>query len=199
MNIDEIKTNFSKNIVRLRKAHHLNQSELGEAIHYSPKAISKWENGETIPDVDVMNVIAEYFGVSIDELISEEKPVSKSFVLRNRFYITLSSALLPYLIALIIFSFLYVKQIDMSYVAFSFGAIASAITLIVLTRLWYSKRMLFASITYLVVAITLTIILMLNFSYWWLVLSIGVASELILFVFFKIRFPSHDKNLRIKK
>ena len=198
MNIEEIKTNFAKNIIRLRKQHHLNQTQLGEAIHYSSKAISKWENGETIPDIDVMSVIAEYFDVTVDELIAEDKPVSKSFTIRNRFYITLSSALLPFLVALIIFSFLYVKEIPMSYMAFPFGGIASAITLIVLTRLWYSRRAVFASITYLVVATTLTIILFL-LAYWWLVLAVGVTTELILFVFFKIHFPSQDKNLRIKK
>lgn len=199
MNIEEVKENFSRNIIKLRKAHNLNQTELGEAIHYSSKAISKWENKETVPDIEVMSEIANYFNVTVDELISEEKPVSKSFAVRNRMYITLSSALLPFLIALIIFTFLYAKNIDMNYMAFPFGAIASSIVLIVLTRLWYSRRLIFASITYLVVSTTLTIILMLSFSYWWLVLAIGVVAELILFVFFKIHFPSQDKSLRIKK
>lgn len=199
MNIDEIKQNFAKNIIRLRKSHHLNQTELGEELHYSSKAISKWENGETIPDIDGLSAIADYFDVTIDELISDSKAVNRSFTIRNRFYITLSSCLLPYLIALVIFTFLYVKGINLSYVAFAFGGIASAITGIVLTRIWYSRRAVFAFITYLVVASIITIILMLNFSYWWLVLTIGVVTELILFVFFKIHFPSQDKNLQIKK
>ena len=49
----------------------LTQIELAEKINYSDKAVSKWERGESIPDVTVLMTIAELFGVSLDFLVTE--------------------------------------------------------------------------------------------------------------------------------
>lgn len=59
---------ISENILSLRKAKHLTQEQLAEALHISPQAISKWENGICLPDVNTLPLIAEHFGVSIDYL-----------------------------------------------------------------------------------------------------------------------------------
>ena len=47
----------------------LTQIELAEKINYSDKAISKWERGESIPDVSVLLNLAKLFGVNIDFLV----------------------------------------------------------------------------------------------------------------------------------
>lgn len=52
----------------LRKAKGVTQEEMGTALGLSYQAISKWENGTTLPDVQMIPKIAEYFGISIDEL-----------------------------------------------------------------------------------------------------------------------------------
>lgn len=52
----------------LRKAKGVTQEEMGMVLGLSYQAISKWENGTTIPDVQMIPKIAEYFGISIDEL-----------------------------------------------------------------------------------------------------------------------------------
>ena len=49
----------------------LTQIELAEKINYSDKAISKWERGESIPDVSVLLNLAKLFGVNIDFLVTE--------------------------------------------------------------------------------------------------------------------------------
>ena len=51
----------------------LTQIELAEKINYSDKAVSKWERGESIPDVSVLLALAQLFGVSIDFLVTEHK------------------------------------------------------------------------------------------------------------------------------
>ena len=48
--MDEIKAAFASNLIRLRTAAGLTQSELGEILHYSDKAVSKWERAESVPD-----------------------------------------------------------------------------------------------------------------------------------------------------
>ena len=56
-------------LAELRRAKHITQSELAEAIGTSFQTISKWENGVTMPDITVLPVLAAYFDVSTDELL----------------------------------------------------------------------------------------------------------------------------------
>lgn len=56
------------NIRLLRKTKNITQEELANALHISYQAISKWENGSSQPDIALLPAIANYFGVSIDEL-----------------------------------------------------------------------------------------------------------------------------------
>ena len=51
MKKEEIKINFSKNLYALRKSKSLSQAQLAEALNYTHKAVSKWENKETMPDI----------------------------------------------------------------------------------------------------------------------------------------------------
>ena len=71
MTEETIKTNFARNVRDLRLSRGLNQIQLGEKIHYSSKAISKWENGDVLPDVVTLNMIADYFDITVDDLISD--------------------------------------------------------------------------------------------------------------------------------
>lgn len=59
---------FSDNIYRLRKSNDLTQEELAEQLDVSRQAIAKWESGETVPDFEKCRLIAELFGVSLDDL-----------------------------------------------------------------------------------------------------------------------------------
>ncbi|MDD3957696.1 MAG: helix-turn-helix transcriptional regulator [Candidatus Izemoplasmatales bacterium] len=58
------------NLIYLRKIKGRTQKELARDLNYSDKVISKWERGESIPDVSALNHIAMFFGVTIDELVS---------------------------------------------------------------------------------------------------------------------------------
>ena len=195
MKIDEIKHNFAVNIVKLRKSKNLNQIQLGEALHYSSKAVSKWENEETIPDIDTLSEIAEFFDITVDDLISGGNVIKESHKKRNVFFITLSSALLPYFIATIVFVILHVSGVPFDYSAFPCGAIASGITLIVLTRIWYRKLFVCLSSIFTIIAVGMTVMVYLQFAYWWLVLIVMGALIILTSVFFLIHIPSQDKSL----
>lgn len=67
---------ISLNLSELRRERGMTQLELAEKLNYSDKAVSKWERGESIPDILVLKSIADLFGVTVDYLISEEHPVS---------------------------------------------------------------------------------------------------------------------------
>lgn len=61
--------NFSENLRRLRKAKDIKQEVLAEAMNVSRQTVSKWENGTAMPDFKKLNALAEYFGVTMDELL----------------------------------------------------------------------------------------------------------------------------------
>lgn len=67
-------------IAMLRKERNMTQEEVAASIGVSPQSISKWENSASMPDIMLLPVIADFFGVSIDELFGkpagEESTVS---------------------------------------------------------------------------------------------------------------------------
>ena len=62
-------------IAALRKANGMTQKELAEQLHVSDKTVSRWERDDGAPDLAVVPVLAEIFGVTCDELLrGERKP-----------------------------------------------------------------------------------------------------------------------------
>ena len=70
--MEELKLIIAKNIAELRKKNGMTQAEFAEKLNYSDKAISKWERGESVPDIATLKQIAEMFGVTIDYLLEED-------------------------------------------------------------------------------------------------------------------------------
>lgn len=60
---------ISSNLSFLRKSHEYSQEEVAEKIGVSRQAVAKWENGETIPDLENSTALAELYNVTLDELV----------------------------------------------------------------------------------------------------------------------------------
>lgn len=74
---------FGEKIYKLRKAANMSQNELASMLGISNKAVSKWENGNAKPKVDMMRSLANIFHVSIDELLdnsASKKKITKIVV-----------------------------------------------------------------------------------------------------------------------
>ena len=61
---------FKDRLVELRKEKKLSQSQLGEILSITQRSLSRLENGETFPDEQTLNAIADYFDVSVDYLLN---------------------------------------------------------------------------------------------------------------------------------
>lgn len=64
---------FGENLKKLRKEKELTQETLADYLGVSFQAVSKWERGETYPDITMLPAISSFFGVSIDDLIGVDK------------------------------------------------------------------------------------------------------------------------------
>ena len=72
VNEEKLKKTISKNLIRYRKMNNLTQMELAVALNYSDKAISKWERGESLPDIYVLSLIADFYNITVNDLISDQ-------------------------------------------------------------------------------------------------------------------------------
>lgn len=70
--------NIGNNISALRKEKGITQEELANEIGVSAQAVSKWENDSSCPDVSLLTKIADFFGVTVDELLRATEDEIKS-------------------------------------------------------------------------------------------------------------------------
>ena len=189
MNETEIRKNFSNNLVRLRKLKKLNQNDLAKEFNYSNKAISKWETGETIPDIVMLKQIADFFQITLDELITSENICKEKEKRKKRKLITYASAGLSYLVAAIVFLILEICHVPNSYLCFLIAIPTSAIVLIVFTKLWFEKIYLFFSILVLIWSLFLIVLIILPKTF----IIPSIIIDIILTVLFAI-FLKIDKK-----
>ena len=60
------------NLIMLRNMHGMSQEEISEKIGISRQAYSKWESGETVPDIEKCKRLADFYNVTVDSLIKTE-------------------------------------------------------------------------------------------------------------------------------
>jgi AbrB family looped-hinge helix DNA binding protein len=63
---------FKDNLVQMRKALQLTQEDIADKLGVTRQSVAKWESGETVPDLDKCKLLADIFGVSLDDLANYE-------------------------------------------------------------------------------------------------------------------------------
>ncbi|MBE7088984.1 MAG: helix-turn-helix transcriptional regulator [Clostridiales bacterium] len=142
--MDNLKETIAQNLIKLRTQAKLTQLQLAEMLNYSDKAVSKWERGESIPDLRVLMQIAEIYNIKLDDLVhpmQEEKIKPTLNVGKKRLLITLLSVGLVWFIATGIFAVLYFipQTADYAYLVFLAAPFASAIVLTVFSSMWGNR------------------------------------------------------------
>lgn len=167
-----LKLTIAKNIAAYRKANNMTQAELAAALNYSDKSISKWERAEGVPDVYVLTLIAELFGITLNDLVAEHEDGEEIVIetterrgifsyLHNRIFVTILSAGLVWLVASVIFLILklFLPNIpDPGYV-YIYALPLTFIVLIVFTGLWSSHSTQFLFVTGLIWTLALSVVI----------------------------------------
>ena len=139
MQTDEatLRKTVAKNIAQYRKAHHDTQLDLATKLNYSDKSVSKWERGESLPDVYILSQIAERYGVSVSALIGEIQPPKESKPHYHMFILLLSLAL-TMAVATLLFSMFMICKVDYpAWMFFVYALPVCSIICIVFTSLWW--------------------------------------------------------------
>jgi len=187
--MDDLKDIVSKNIIYLRTNNKMTQLELGEALSYSDKAVSKWERGEAVPDAYVLKKLSALFNVSVDYLLSEhdEKEIKTTGPHRfDRRIISLISFLGTWTLALILFALLWFYG-SLQWMVFVYTLPVSLIVMIVLTSIWGKSKSNAYYISLLVWSILAAIYLSFMIYNLWLLFIIGVPAQIIILLVYRIR------------
>lgn len=73
----DIKPIVAANLATLRRENGLTQAELAEKLNYSDKAVSRWEQGDTLPDINVLVQLCDFYGITLDALVNENTEFEK--------------------------------------------------------------------------------------------------------------------------
>ena len=190
--MDDLKDIVSKNMIYLRTNNKMTQLELGEALSYSDKAVSKWERGEAVPDAYVLKKLSTIFNVSVDYLLCEHDEKELKAVTPHRFdrrVISLISFLGTWTLAIIIFAVFWFSG-SPEWLVFVYALPVSLILMIVLTALWGKKKKNIYYISFLIWSIISAIYFTLFQYNWWFLFVIGIPAQIIVLLSFKIRIRS---------
>ena len=146
--MEDVKNIIAKNITELRLLNNMTQLELAEKLNYSDKSVSKWERGESLPDIAVLVEIAQIFGVSLDYLVREEnieetikehKQTEKKYNRRVISYISESVAWVIAVLAFIITS-LITRENTFQWLYFVYALPVVMIIRLVFNSIWFNPR-----------------------------------------------------------
>ncbi len=186
----DIKTIVAKNISELRVANKLTQLELAEKLNYSDKAVSKWERGDSMPDISVLVSIADLFGVPLDYLIREDhQPQEAQFEYKrqprySRAVIALVSLIGVCSVALLAFVLISIlaPETTHQWLCFIYAIPVISVVWLILNSIWFNKKR-----NYLIISILMwSLLLSLHISFLlshiniWMVYLLGIPGQIII-------------------
>jgi len=198
--MDELKAAFAGNLIRLRASFNMTQAELGELLHYSDKAVSKWERAESVPDAWVLTELARIFGVTVDQLLSPNAHWAPKPTLRteketySRFFILLSSIAAVWTLCMVEFVVVWTVLGTIQWIVFVAAVPLSLILILVFNTLWFHGRGNMYIVMALVLSLVLLIYLMLLKYNIWQVFLILVPAEILVFLAFQIRLRARKNK-----
>ena len=189
--MDDLKKVVAGNIIKLRTSMNLTQAQLGEKLNYSDKSISKWERGESVPDVFVLKTIADMAGVTVDYIITphdpdEEVQIEAKGPRDSRRFITLTVLAGIWALAVLVFVVLWLCGI-FNWLIFVYAIPVSLITLLVLNSVWGDRSWNLYIISGLVWGIICSIYLTAIKFNWWQLFLLGIPAQIIIIFAFSIR------------
>lgn len=163
--MNDTKAIVAKNITELRIRNNLTQMELAEKLNYSDKTISKWERGESSPDIAVLVELANLFDVTLDCLVRSEnvddtvrksKKITAGYNRRVITYIAESATCCIALFAFIITSLITSKS-TFQWLYFVYTPPILLIIKLVLNSIWFNTRHNYVIVSALIWTILATI------------------------------------------
>ena len=205
MNDTKLRQQIGKNISAYRKREGWTQADLAEKLNYSDKAVSKWERGDSVPDVLTLAALAETLGITVNDLLADpnELPEETGAVQQamgqvvektlkrkaNKRIIQALSSILVWFVALLVFVVLDELKVPNSWLAFFYAIPANAIVLLSLRSAWHDFRWNKTCISVIVwgclLSLYMSLLMFLQLNIWKLFL-LGIPGQLAILLWFRL-------------
>lgn len=214
MDDEKLKKLIGSNIAAYRKRNGLTQVGLAEKLNYSDKAVSKWERGESAPDVQTLVQLADLYDITVNDLLVDpnvlpddtgavqrvmEKAVEKTLKRKaDKRIILMLSSVLVWFVALFLFVVLSSLEISKSWIAFFYAVPSNAIVLLSLRSAWRDFRWNQVLISLIVwgsllsLYISLLVFAGLNI---WKVFLLGIPGQFAILLWFRMFRSSGKENV----
>lgn len=205
MNDEKLKNQLGENIAALRKRGGMTQAALADRINYSDKAVSKWERGESIPDVLTLMELSEIFEVSVDELLRDPnelpqnvgkveqvmgKAVEKTLKRKaDKRIIEKLCSVLVWFVALLIFVIFSSLEIPKSWLAFFYAVPVNCIVMLCLRSAWRdfrTNKWLISGIVWGFLISFYVTVLVLARANLWKILLLGIPGQIAILLWFRM-------------
>jgi len=197
--MDELKTIFASNLIELRTNAGMTQAELAEKLHYTDKAVSKWERAESLPDVYVLKQIRQIFNVTVDALLNlhnqwtPPQNIGTEKETYSRMFIVLSAISLIWTLCVVEFVIVWILLEQLQWIVFAVAVPLSLIVLLVFNSCWYKGKHNMYIVGALVLSLVLLIyLLLLKYNFWQMFLVL-IPAELLVYLAFHIYRPRRPR------
>lgn len=182
----DLKQIIAKNLTELRKRKKYTQSDLANILQYSDKSISKWEKGDSLPDIEVLYTICNLYNVTLDYLTHEgsyeekkEYHIKKSYA-RNKVIIVGLIVSLIWLLSIMIFAYSLAYLNHNFWPVLIWGFPPTFLILLIFNSIWGRKKWKFPIITFIIW--TTIVAIFLQFIYLgqnvWPIFLIGIPLQI---------------------
>lgn len=212
IDMEDIKSIIAANITALRASGGMTQLELAEKLHYSDKSVSKWERGESVPEIGTLTAIADLFGVPLDYLVrAEHEAVEKETAesnaaedtdnsntaaqarkKKNHALVSAISVLLCWCVAALVFVAVDIsfRNVHRHWLIFVWCVAASMIVWLVFNSIWFNRRRNYLIISLLMWSLLAAVhITVLTYHYnIWLIFTPGIPGQMIILLWSMLSF-----------
>lgn len=202
----DVRQIIAENLIELRKVNKLTQLELAEKLNYSDKAISKWERGESLPDVEILCQIAELYGVSLDYLVTKdheeatlEYKISKERANITKTIITWLSVFSAVL--LVIFSYILVITIAKVnlWILYVWMVPLCATILLIFNCIWGKRKYRYIILSVLMWSMITSFALQFMQYNIWLIYCLGIPGQVIILLIAMLGYLNRKGHHKIEK
>ena len=191
--MDNLKEIISNNIVKLRMQNNLTQSDLAKRLNVSEKTISKWECGESTPNVIELKQIADLFQVTVDYiLVKQEK--NKLLINRktakhnlNTVPLTFLSVSPVWIIATLIFTLIAIFTGKYIWYIFYISVPITMLLFIIFNSIWGNRRNNYYIISVFIWSILFCLYFTLYQYKIWQIFFLGIPAQITIYLWSRLK------------
>ncbi len=196
----DVKGIVARNLTMLRKNKGLTQVELAEQFNYSDKAVSRWEHGDTLPDINVLYELCEFYGITMSDLVSEDCRVEEINELQEksvrmyRIWLGILTASVTWLFATVWFAYSQIAFSKGYWLAFIWAIPVSCVIMNYVCRSVFGwiPKFVFASICIWSTIASMYLHVMVGYSAnLWMIFLIGIPLQVAAFLLQKMKKYKH--------